>query len=111
MELNRIAFPDNSRVETFSQTQRQLIVNQNQPPLPASNVVGSTGEPFVQLSPMSMTIQTNQANDLVGGEVIMPIDPALLQQTQINPDNTFVAKLSPDRQSWVIMEKEKTVRE
>lgn len=111
MQLNRITLPDQSRIETFSQTQQQLIVNQNPAPLPASHVVGSTGQPFVQLSPNAMTIQTNNANDLVGGQIIMPIDRNMLQQNQILVDNTFMAKLSTDRQAWVIMEEEKTVNE
>lgn len=111
MQLNRVVLPDGSRVETFSQTQRQLIVNQNTAPLPASHVVGSTGQPFVQLSPQSMVIQTNQANDLVGGQIIMSFDRNTLTQNQITVDNTFMAKLSPDRQAWVILEEAKTVNE
>ena len=111
MQLNRITLPDQSRVETFSQTQRQLIVNQNNAPLPASHVVGSTGQPFVQISPQTMTIQTNQANDLVGGQIIMPIDRNLLQQNQVSIDNAFMAKLSSDRQAWVILEEEKSINE
>ncbi|KAM0326134.1 hypothetical protein ACHAQA_006727 [Verticillium albo-atrum] len=111
MQLNRIIMPDQSRVETFSQTQRQVIVNQNPAPLPATHVVGSTGQPFVQLSPNAMTIQTNQATDLVGGSIIMPFDRNALQQNQITPDNTFVAKLSPDRQAWIVLEQDKSVNE
>ncbi|KAH6697332.1 hypothetical protein F5X68DRAFT_3914 [Plectosphaerella plurivora] len=111
MQLNRVVLPDGSRVETFSQTQRQIIINQNTVPLPASHVVGSTGQPFVQLSPQSMIIQTNQANDLVGGQIIMPFDRNALTQNQITVDNTFMAKLSPDRQAWVILEESKTVND
>ncbi|EGY21093.1 uncharacterized protein VDAG_02617 [Verticillium dahliae VdLs.17] len=111
MQLNRIIMPDQSRIETFSQTQRQVIVNQNPAPLPATHVVGSTGQPFMQLSPNAMTIQTNQATDLVGGSIIMPFDRNALQQNQITPDNTFVAKLSPDRQAWIILEGDKSVNE
>lgn len=111
MQLNRITLPDQSRIETFSQTQRQLIVNQNNPPIPANQVVGSTGQPFVQISPLTLNIQTNQADDLVGGQVIMPIDRNLLQQNQVLIDNAFMAKLSDDRQAWVIMEEAKSINE
>jgi len=109
MQINRLAFPDKSMIETFSQKQNQVIVNQNPNPLPASHVVGSTGQPFVQLSTTSTTISTNGATDLVGGQIELPIDPAILSQNNVSPDNTFVAKLSDDRQVWVIMEGLKTV--
>ncbi|KAK6220889.1 hypothetical protein LQW54_001809 [Pestalotiopsis sp. IQ-011] len=109
MQLNSLIFPDNSKIETFSQAQKQIIVNQNPNPLSANHVVGSTGQPFVQLSQNSMTIQTNKATDLVGGQVEMSIDPNILQQSGVSPDNTFVAQLSPDRQAWIIMEPVKSV--
>ncbi|KAI1851558.1 hypothetical protein JX266_003020 [Neoarthrinium moseri] len=109
MQLNRLIFPDNSKIETFSQAQKQIIVNQNPNPLSANHVVGSTGQPFVQLSPNSMTIQTNKATDLVGAQIEMPIDPAVIQQMGVSSDNTFVAQLSPDRQAWIIMEGIKSV--
>ncbi|KAK6088433.1 hypothetical protein SCUP234_00921 [Seiridium cupressi] len=109
MQLNRLVFPDNSKIETFSQAQKQMIVNQNPNPLSANHVVGSTGQPFVQLSQNSMTIQTNKATDLVGAQVEMSIDPNIIQQMGVSPDNTFVAQLSSDRQAWVIMEGIKSV--
>ncbi|KAH7354741.1 hypothetical protein BKA65DRAFT_535104 [Rhexocercosporidium sp. MPI-PUGE-AT-0058] len=109
MEINRITFPDNSRIETFSQSQQQLIVNQNPSPLTANHVVGSTGQPFVQLSQNSMTIATNNASNLVGAQIELPIDPAILQQNNISPDNAFVAMLSPGRQAWIVMEGIKSV--
>ncbi|KAK0103351.1 hypothetical protein ONS95_005377 [Cadophora gregata] len=109
MALNRITFPDNSRIETFSQSQQQLIVNQNPSPLTANHVVGSTGQPFVQLSQNSMTIATNNATNLVGGQIELPIDPTILQQNNISPDNAFVAMLSPGRQAWIVVEGMKSV--
>ncbi|KAK0103818.1 hypothetical protein ONS95_005817 [Cadophora gregata] len=110
MQLTRVILPDNSVVETFSQTQRQLIVNQNPAPLSANHVVGSTGQPFVQLQQNSMTIATNGAIDLVGAQIELPMDPTMLQQAgNITPDNTFVAKLSPDKQAWMVMEGIKSV--
>lgn len=109
MQLNRVTFPDNSKIETFSQTQRQLIVNQNPTSLSANHVVGSTGGPFVQLSQNSMTIATNNATDLVGAQIELTMDPAVLSQNNITPDNTFVAMLSPDRQTWMVMEGVKSV--
>ncbi|KAH8199238.1 hypothetical protein TruAng_006578 [Truncatella angustata] len=109
MQLNRLTFPDNSKIETFSQAQKQIIVNQNPNPLSANHVVGSTGQPFVQLSQNSMTIQTNKATDLVGGQIEMSIDPNVIQQMGVSSDNTFVAQLSTDRQAWVIMEGIKSV--
>ena len=59
MILNSVQFPDGSRVETFSQTQRQMLVNQNVAPLPGNQVTGTTGNPFMQLSTNSLIIQTN----------------------------------------------------
>ncbi|GJC80463.1 hypothetical protein ColLi_03301 [Colletotrichum liriopes] len=109
MQLNSLVFPDNTKIETFSQTQRQVIVNQNPSPLPASHVVGSTGQPFVQLSRNSLTIQTNGATDLVGAQIELPIDQNMLQQAGVTADNTFVAMLSKDRQAWIIMEGVKSV--
>ncbi|KAF2266210.1 hypothetical protein CC78DRAFT_615284 [Lojkania enalia] len=104
MDLNSFEFPDRSKVETFSQTQGQLIVNQNTPPVPPNQVTGSTGQPFVALMPQSMSINTNGADDLVGGQIELAMDPQMLEQNAVNPDNTYVGQLSPDRQTWMIME-------
>lgn len=104
MALNSFQFPDRSRVETFSQKQQQIIVNQQNPAIPANQVTGTTGQPFVQISPQSMTIGTNGATDLVGGQVQMAITSQILQQQAVQPDNTYVAMLSPDRQTWMIQE-------
>ncbi|KAJ2906164.1 uncharacterized protein MKZ38_002879 [Zalerion maritima] len=109
MQFNQLVFPDNSKIETFSQTQRQILVNQNPNPLAANHVVGSTGQPFVQLSQNSMTIDTNNATDLVGAQIELPIDQGTLDQNQVTADNTFVAMLSPDRQAWIIVEGIKSV--
>lgn len=109
MAINSFQFPDRSKIETFSQTQQQLIVNQNTPPVPPNQVTGSTGQPFVAMSAQSMSISTNNASDLVGAEIELTIDPQMLQQNAVNPDNTFVAKLSPDRQTWMIQETVRSV--
>lgn len=109
MNLNSFQFPDGSRVETFSQQQQQMIVNQNTPSVAASHVTGSTGQPFMQLSPQTMTIQTNNATNLVGGQIEMAMNTQLMAQMNISPDNAFVAQLSPDRQSWMVMEGIKNV--
>lgn len=91
-------------METFSQKQQQLIVNQQTPSVSANQVTGTTGNPFVALQQNSMVISTNGATDLVGGQIEMTMSAATLQQAQINPDNTYVAMLSPDRQTWMIQE-------
>lgn len=109
MQLNRLIYPDGSKIETFSQTQRQILVNQNAAPLTANHVVGSTGQPFVQLSQNSLTITTNSATDLVGAQIEMPIPQATLDQNGVTADNTFVAMLSQDRQTWMVMETIKSV--
>ncbi|KAL8408313.1 hypothetical protein RB594_006929 [Gaeumannomyces avenae] len=109
MQLNQLQFPDGSKIETFSQSQQQLIANLNPNPLGAGNVVGSTGQPFIPLSRNSLNIQTNRAVDLVGGQIEMAIDPALLAAAQIKPENTFVAMLSSDRQAWIVQEDIKSV--
>jgi hypothetical protein len=109
MQLNRLTFPDGSRIETFSQEQRQILVNQNPAPLPANRVIGSTGQPFVQMTSTSMQIATNNASDLVGAQLIMSIPPQMLQAMNVVASNTFVAKLSPDRQTWNVVESVKSV--
>jgi hypothetical protein len=109
MNLNSVSFPDGSKIETFSQTQRQMLVNQNQAPLPGNQVTGSTGNPFMQLSQNSLIVQTNGGTDLVGAQIELPLRSQTMQQNNISPDNTFVAKLAPDRRSWMIMETIKSV--
>ncbi|ORY06008.1 hypothetical protein BCR34DRAFT_604326 [Clohesyomyces aquaticus] len=109
MAINSFTFPDNTKIEAFSQSQRQLIVNQNSNPVSASEVTGSTGQPFVALMQQSVTISTNGATDLVGAQIELPIDPNMLKQQAVNPDNTFVGMLSPDRQSWMIIEPMRSV--
>ncbi|KAF2099806.1 hypothetical protein NA57DRAFT_37555, partial [Rhizodiscina lignyota] len=104
MTLNSFQFPDGTKLETFSQTQRQVIVNQNPNPLSANMVTGSTGQPFMALQQNSVVVQTNGATDLVGAQIELPMNMQTIQQMGINPDNTFVAKLSVDRQSWQIQE-------
>ncbi|KAF2630048.1 hypothetical protein BU25DRAFT_388238 [Macroventuria anomochaeta] len=109
MDLNSFIFPDRSKVETFSQKQQQIIVNQQQPAIPANQVTGSTGQPFVAITTQSMTISTNGATDLVGGQVEMAMTMQNLQAAAVQPDNTYVAMLSPDRQSWMIQETMRSV--
>ncbi|KAH5279897.1 hypothetical protein HBI70_080940 [Parastagonospora nodorum] len=109
MKINSFQFPDRSRVETFSQKQQQIIVNQQTPAIPANQVTGTTGQPFVAISPQSMTISTNGATDLVGGQVQMAITMQNLQSAAVQPDNTYVAMLSPDRQTWMVQETMRSV--
>ncbi|RAR09564.1 hypothetical protein DDE82_001681 [Stemphylium lycopersici] len=109
MQLNSFQFPDRSKVETFSQKQQQIIVNQQNPSIPANQVTGTTGQPFVAVSPQSMTISTNGATDLVGGQIEMAMTMQNLQSVAVQPDNTYVAMLSPDRQSWMIQETMRSV--
>lgn len=109
MALNSFVFPDRSKVETFSQKQQQIIVNQQVPAIPANQVTGSTGQPFVAITTQSMTISTNGATDLIGGQVEMAMTAQLLQAAAVQPDNTYVAMLSPDRQSWMIQETMRSV--
>lgn len=104
MSLNSFQFQDGSKVETFSQKQQQLIVNQQTPSVSASQVTGSTGNPFIALQQTSMVISTNGAKDLVGAQIEMAMPVAALQQARIDPGNTYVAMLSPDRQTWMIQE-------
>jgi hypothetical protein len=109
MQLNSFVFPDRSKVETFSQKQQQIIVNQQNPAVPANQVTGSSGQPFIAVTQQSMVISSDSATDLVGGQIEMAMSVQLLQQAAINPDNTYVAMLSPDRQSWMIQEAMRTV--
>jgi hypothetical protein len=58
----------------------------------------------VAISPQSMVVSTNGATDLVGGQIQMAMSQQILQTVAVQPDNTFVAMLSPDRQTWMIQE-------
>ncbi|KAF1990367.1 hypothetical protein K402DRAFT_417811 [Aulographum hederae CBS 113979] len=109
MNLNSITFPDNTKIETFSQTQRQIIVNQNSQPLPGNQVTGSTGQPFVALAQQSLIVETNGATDLVGGQMELAMNQQMMQQMNVNPDNAFVGKLAQDRRTWTIMENIRSV--
>lgn len=109
MDLNSFVFPDRSKIETYSQKQQQIIVNQQTPAVPPNQVTGSTGQPFVGLTTLSMTISTNGATDLVGGQIEMAMTMQNLQNNAVNPDNTYVAMLSPDRQTWMIQETMRSV--
>lgn len=104
MNLNAFQFPDGSRIETFSQTQRQLIVNQNPSPLSANMVTGSTSGPFTALQQNSIVVQTNGATDLVGAQMELAMNQQAIQQVQAQMGNVYVAKLSQDRQSWTVQE-------
>ncbi|KAF7575329.1 hypothetical protein Ptr902_05688 [Pyrenophora tritici-repentis] len=109
MQLNSFQFPDRSKVETFSQKQQQIIVNQQTPSIPSNQITGTTGQPFVAVSPQSMTISTNGATDLVGGQIEMAMTMQNLQGVAVQPGNTYVAMLSPDRQSWMVQETMRSV--
>lgn len=80
-------------METRSQKQQQLIVNQQTPSISANQVTGSTGNPFIALQQNSMVISTNGATNLVGAQIEMAMPLAALQQAAIDPGNTFVAML------------------
>jgi hypothetical protein len=86
MQLNSFQFPDRSRIETFSQKQQQIIVNQQTPAIPANQVTGTTGQPFVAISPQSMVVSTNGATDLVGGQIQMAMSQQILQTVAVQPD-------------------------
>jgi hypothetical protein len=109
MALNSFIFPDRSKIETFSQKQQQIIVNQQTPAIPPNQVTGTSGQPFVAITTQSMVISSNSATDLVGGQVEMALSTQILQQNAVSPDNTYVAMLSPDRQSWMIQESLRSV--
>jgi len=109
MQLNSFQFPDRSKVETFSQKQQQIIVNQQTPSIPSNQITGTTGQPFVAVSPQSMTISTNGATDLIGGQIEMAMTMQNLQGVAVQPGNTYVAMLSPDRQSWMVQETMRSV--
>jgi hypothetical protein len=68
MKLNSFQFPDRSRVETFSQKQQQLIVNQQTPAVPPNQVTGTTGQPFVAISAQSMTERRNRLGWWAGSD-------------------------------------------
>jgi hypothetical protein len=46
---------------------------------------------------------------LVGGQIEMAMTMQNLQSAAVQPDNTYVAMLSPDRQTWMIQETMRSV--
>jgi hypothetical protein len=95
-------FKDGLALDLFSPKPRTLTVKQNFAPLPPQFISGNSGEPFVGLSNYSYVISMNEtANDLIA-KIEIPHDPEMLKSMGINPANTFVATLAPDKMSWVI---------
>jgi hypothetical protein len=72
-------------------------------PLTGRYVTGdANGGMYRAVSAYSWIVQTNnQAQDLIA-TLNIPYDPAMLFTYQIDPSNTFVAKLAPNNQSWVL---------
>lgn len=102
-------FKDGLALDLFSPKARTLTVKQNLAPLPAQFVTGTTGEPFIALSKYSYIIQMNEtANDLIA-KIEIPHDPVMLNSMGVNPANTFVGTLAPDKKSWVIDEQTRNV--
>lgn len=102
-------FKDGLALDLFSPKARTLVVKQNFTPLPAQFVTGATGEPFIALSNYSYVIKMNEtANDLIA-KIEIPHDPVMLNSMGVNPANSFVATLAPDKKSWVIDDKTRNV--
>lgn len=109
MERTDQDFADGLALDLFSPKNRTLVVKQNQTPLSAKFITGSTGEPFVALSNYSYVISMNEtANDLIA-KIEIPYDPTVLAGMGIQEANTYVGTLAPDGKSWVISENTRNV--
>ena len=102
-------FKDGLALDLFSPTERSLTVEKNETPLPGNLVSGSSGEPFMALSPYSWVIKMNEpAKDLIA-KVEVPYIPEDLQKQGIDQANTYVGTLAPDGKSWVVSEAQRNV--
>jgi hypothetical protein len=109
MERTDQDFKDGLALDLFSPKDRTLVVKQNNSPLPAQFITGTTGEPFVALSTYSYIIQMNEtANDLIA-KIEIPYDPVQLKKMGVEEANTYVATLAPNKMSWVIDETTRNV--
>ena len=96
MERKDQDFKDGLALDLFSPKDRTLVVKQNNSPLPAQFITGTTGEPFVALSTYSYIIQMNEtANDLIA-KIEIPYDPVQLRKMGVEEANTYVATLAPN---------------
>lgn len=95
-------FEDGLALDLFSPKNRTLVVKQNNSPLGAQFITGTSGGPFVALSNYSYMIQMNEtANDLIA-KIEVPYNPVMLSMMGVPEANTYVATLSADKKSWVI---------
>lgn len=109
MQRTDVDYPDGLALDLFSPVSRSVIVTQKHSPLPGRYVTGSSGEPFIALSNFSYIIKVNEtANDLIA-KVELPYEPTSLQSIGIEPANTFVGTLAPDKKSWVIAESQRNI--
>ncbi|KAI9840096.1 MAG: hypothetical protein M1838_004243 [Thelocarpon superellum] len=109
MERTDQHFQDGLALDLLSPSNRTLVVTQNNSPLAASFVTGSSGEPWVAVHPYSYIVQMSEpAYDLIA-KIELPYDPSALAQMGVDPSNTYVGKLSDDRTSWVVSEPQRNV--
>lgn len=109
MERTDQDFVDGLALDLFSPRNRTLVVTQNMSPLPANFVIGSNGEPFKALQSYSYVIKMNEtANDLIS-KVELPYDPVALQSQGVDPSNTYVGTLSPQKDAWIVAENQRNV--
>jgi hypothetical protein len=82
-----------------------MTVTQNMSPMTGRYVTGDANGGFYRaVSAYSWIVQTSdQAQDLIA-TLNIPYDPNMLEAYQVDPSNTFVARLAPDNQSWVLGE-------
>ncbi|KAH7054399.1 hypothetical protein B0J12DRAFT_657518 [Macrophomina phaseolina] len=109
MERTDRDFVDGLVLDLFAPTPRTAVVQQNFSPLPATFVIGSTGEPFVAASNYSYIINmSNPARDLIA-KIELPYDPEALRKIDIDPANTYVGVLNSARNAWIISESQRNV--
>lgn len=109
MERTDQDFQDGLALDLFSPKNRTIQVLQNMSPLPAQFMSGSNGEPFVALSNYSYILKMNEtANDLIA-KIEVPYDPVMLNAMGVQEANTYVARLSIDKKSWIIDDQDRNV--
>ncbi|CZT48346.1 uncharacterized protein RSE6_09027 [Rhynchosporium secalis] len=102
-------FADGLAIDLYSPKNRTLVVNQNMNPLSAQFVTGTTGEPYIALQTYSYVIQMNETADDLIAKIEVPYDPLRLAGMGVQESNTYVGKLSDDKQSWTVDESTRNV--
>ncbi|KAF1999521.1 hypothetical protein P154DRAFT_576973 [Amniculicola lignicola CBS 123094] len=109
MQKTTQPFKDGLTLDINSPTPRTLTVTKNNVPLDAQFVTGSSGAPFMALSPYSYILKTNDSASNLIAAVSLPYNTSTIKQAGVDPANTYVGKLASDGLSWVVTEMDRSI--